>query len=90
MTSTQHLHLTRWLLTCSVSVFAASCGGGEAPPESTEPEPVPAAEAEPVPDMIEMGGEKSVTTFFVTSVGLGNGGDLGGLAGADAHCQALA
>src|SRR5207244_5786199 len=29
-------------------------------------------------------------TFFVTSVGMGNGGDLGGLAGADAHCQALA
>ena len=28
--------------------------------------------------------------FFITSVGPGNGGDLGGLAGADAHCQALA
>ncbi len=29
-------------------------------------------------------------TFFVTSVGPGRGGDLGGLAGADAHCRALA
>ena len=29
-------------------------------------------------------------TFFVTSAGKGNGADLGGLAGADAHCQALA
>jgi hypothetical protein len=29
-------------------------------------------------------------TFFVTSVGLGKGGNLGGLTGADAHCQALA
>jgi hypothetical protein len=29
-------------------------------------------------------------TFFVTSVGIGKGGDLGGLAGADAHCQRLA
>ena len=29
-------------------------------------------------------------SFFVTSVGLGKGGDLGGLAGADAHCQELA
>ncbi|HEY0879853.1 MAG TPA: hypothetical protein VGE10_15500 [Zeimonas sp.] len=29
-------------------------------------------------------------TFFVTSVGPGNGGDLGGLAGADRHCQTLA
>lgn len=27
---------------------------------------------------------------FITSVGLGKGGDLGGLEGADAHCQALA
>ncbi len=29
-------------------------------------------------------------TFFVTSVGLQKGGDLGGLAGADKHCQDLA
>jgi hypothetical protein len=29
-------------------------------------------------------------SFFVTSVGLGDGGNLGGLAGADAHCQKLA
>jgi hypothetical protein len=29
-------------------------------------------------------------TFFVTSHGPGKGADLGGLAGADAHCQALA
>lgn len=28
--------------------------------------------------------------FFVTSVGSGKGADLGGLAGADAHCQRLA
>ena len=29
-------------------------------------------------------------TFFVTSTGLGKGADLGGIAGADAHCAALA
>ena len=29
-------------------------------------------------------------TFFVTSVGLGDGANLGGLRGADEHCQALA
>jgi hypothetical protein len=29
-------------------------------------------------------------TFFVTSAGMGKGANLGGLAGADAHCQALA
>lgn len=30
------------------------------------------------------------TTFFITSKGPGNGANLGGLAGADKHCQALA
>lgn len=39
----------------------------------------PAAATEPPP----MG-------FFVTSEGIGDGGNLGGLAGADAHCQQLA
>lgn len=29
-------------------------------------------------------------SFFITSVGSGNGANLGGLAGADAHCQMLA
>ena len=29
-------------------------------------------------------------SFFVTSTGVGNGGNLGGLAGADKHCQTLA
>ena len=29
-------------------------------------------------------------SFFVTSAGRGNGADLGGLAGADRHCQTLA
>jgi hypothetical protein len=32
----------------------------------------------------------SAMSFFVTSVGSGKGADLGGLAGADAHCQRLA
>jgi len=39
--------------------------------------------AQQEPEPVPMG-------FFITSVGLGNGADLGGLAGADAHCQALA
>ena len=29
-------------------------------------------------------------SFFITSEGSGDGGNLGGLAGADAHCQQLA
>src|SRR5690349_1224130 len=35
-------------------------------------------------------GSASKMSFFVTSVGSGKGGDLGGLKGADAHCQELA
>jgi hypothetical protein len=34
--------------------------------------------------------QQAAMSFFITSVGKGNGADLGGLAGADAHCQALA
>jgi hypothetical protein len=34
--------------------------------------------------------QQNAMTFFVTSVGKGNGADLGGLDGADAHCAALA
>src|SRR5678810_37460 len=33
---------------------------------------------------------KGDMTFFVTSVGKGNGADFGGIDGADAHCNALA
>jgi hypothetical protein len=34
--------------------------------------------------------QDAASSFFVTSEGMGNGGNLGGLAGADAHCTALA
>jgi len=34
--------------------------------------------------------QQHAMSFFITSVGSGNGADLGGLAGADAHCQRLA
>lgn len=34
--------------------------------------------------------QPSGMTFFITSTGIGKGADLGGLAGADKHCQTLA
>src|SRR5689334_12155262 len=34
--------------------------------------------------------QRQPMTFFITSVGAGNGANIGGLAGADAHCQKLA
>ena len=34
--------------------------------------------------------QQSEATFFITSTGSGKGADLGGIAGADQHCQHLA
>jgi hypothetical protein len=34
--------------------------------------------------------QQAAMTFFITSVGTGKGADLGGIAGADAHCATLA
>jgi hypothetical protein len=34
--------------------------------------------------------QQNAMSFFITSEGPGKGGDIGGLAGADAHCQKLA
>ena len=36
------------------------------------------------------GAQDNAMSFFITSQGPGNGANLGGLAGADAHCQSLA
>ncbi len=35
-------------------------------------------------------GQDNAMSFFITSVGPGDGANLGGLEGADAHCQGLA
>lgn len=80
--------LLRLSCALSVSFVISGCdqksetqkGAGNAPP----------ATQNSAPGSIPMGGSKSVTRFFVTSKGMGKGGDLGGLAGADAHCQSLA
>jgi hypothetical protein len=80
---------SRVLHACAIVLpLLTACGGRAETPPATAP--APAAGAESAPPALSMGGAKSVTRFFVTSRGLGRGGDLGGLAGADAHCQALA
>jgi hypothetical protein len=77
------------LVTAALASVVACSAGPQEPPE--EPAAPPAAAPAPAaPESLAMGGAKSVTRFFVTSRGPGRGGDLGGLAGADAHCQALA
>lgn len=75
-------------IACTALVVVVACGGGGNNEQSATSE-LP-ANTEAVPESLPMGGEKSVTRFFVTSRGVGRGGDLGGLAGADAHCQMLA
>jgi hypothetical protein len=59
-------------------------------PQGAQKPAASAATPQQVPQSLAMGGAKSVMTFFVTSTGSGKGGDLGGLAGADARCAALA
>ena len=41
-------------------------------------------------DRSQQGGGASGMSFFITSTGPGKGGDLGGIEGADQHCQSLA
>jgi hypothetical protein len=69
-----NIRYTRLAATSLLSVAAASLCLAQ-----TAPAPAAAASAPPPP-----------FTFFVTSVGVGDGANLGGLAGADAHCQKLA
>ncbi len=40
--------------------------------------------------IVPLQAQQTTMSFFITSLGLGKGGDLGGLAGADQHCQGLA
>ena len=76
------------LWVAGVILLLGSCVEDESP--DTAMENPPPGDSQSVPEILAMGGEKSVTSFFVTSVGIGMGGNLGGVAGADAHCQALA
>lgn len=77
----------------SVAAGDENAGATSGPATNLAPAEGASTSAAPIndpPEFRSMGGEKSVTTFFITSRGSGRGGDLGGLVGADAHCQALA
>ena len=64
-----------------ITVIIALSGIGLAQAQTTTPQGVPQIPPPPA---------KGPMTFFITSSGPGKGADLGGLAGADAHCQKLA
>ncbi|MBP9668853.1 MAG: hypothetical protein KBE09_01030 [Candidatus Pacebacteria bacterium] len=50
----------------------------------------PVADTAPVPVEVPMKTANEKMSFFITSKNPGQGGNLGGLAGADAYCQSLA
>src|SRR5687767_6553520 len=74
---------TRAGLTMVALVTCAVLTQGQAPatPPAGQPPAAPGGRGGQAPQPM---------TFFVTSTAIGKGGNLGGLAGADAHCQALA
>jgi hypothetical protein len=61
---------------CATAVAMLAINGNAQQP----PAAAPGKDKAPPPKM----------SFFITSVGIGKGANLGGLAGADAHCQTLA
>jgi hypothetical protein len=74
-------HATLAILTLSTCMVAAQAG--QTPP--------PAAPAVPAAPAAGRGNQPAAPmSFFITSTPIGKGGNLGGLAGADAHCQKLA
>lgn len=81
--------MNRFGTTCAAAAFllagAAAITHAQQAPAAPPPQGQPAAQPPQ-----GRGGQPPPMTFFVTSVGLGKGANLGGLAGADAHCQALA
>ena len=75
--------------TMSTAVAAMVVGAAFAVAQAQQQQP-PAAPATQAPGQPSTAKPTPPMTFFITSAGLGKGANLGGLAGADAHCQALA
>ena len=68
----------------SVALFSLALAGGAQPQQPQESPGKSRSKAPPKET------QKSGMTFFISSAGPGKGADLGGLAGADRHCQSLA
>jgi hypothetical protein len=85
------MDLTQRVFRAAVLVLVAASGLVFAQQPTTPPggQPAPAQPAGQQPGG-RAGTPPPPISFFVTSAGKGDGANLGGLAGADAHCQALA
>ena len=89
MTNERPQLLIAAVLVAATTVWIAA----QAPqPATAQPagQPAAAGQAGPAPQGRGTQAPPQPMSFFVTSRGLGKGANLGGLAGADAHCQALA
>jgi len=81
--------MTRFRTTCATAAVLL-VGAAVAIPQARQQPPAAPPQGQAPAQPPGRGGPPPPMTFFVTSVGLGKGANLGGLAGADAHCQALA
>lgn len=77
-------------LALCTSLFSAGIAFTSLPAFAQNPAAAPAQQPRPQAPQITPEEALQKFSFFTTSVGLGKGANLGGLAGADAHCQALA
>ena len=80
-------HATLAILALSTCLVSAQ-GGQTAPAQP--PAQTPAQPPPPQPQGRGTQAPAPPMSFFITSTPIGKGGNLGGLAGADAHCQTLA
>lgn len=71
------------LLCAALVVLSSGAAHAQSAAAASAPAPAPAPAVSPAEAL-------KLFSFFVTSSGTGKGADLGGLAGADAHCQKLA
>jgi hypothetical protein len=86
MTNQNRQFLIAAALVAATTVWSAA----QVAPQPPAGQPAAPAQAGPQPQGRGAQGPPQPMSFFVTSRGVGKGANLGGLAGADAHCQALA
>jgi hypothetical protein len=83
-------------LAVSIALASLALGGAAQAQQAKPQDPPKKAKSAEAPKKAkakaasDAGMQDTGMSFFITSAGSGKGGDLGGLKGADAHCQSLA
>lgn len=85
------MQTTRAISMTTMTLFALGVGGCSPDSDAADADATPSAMEAPASQAPRLDtSSDEPMTFFVTSVGVGDGGNLGGLEGADNHCQTLA